>query len=499
MVSPKKDTPMLSMKDIHKSFGENKVLKGINLDIYDGDIISIIGGNGAGKSTLMKILMGIYSADKGEVYINGELKDLSTPSLAISNGIYLVPQEPLLFQNMNIFENIILGIDGDKGVLFKEVELLLLKFDWKVDLKRKAYTLSIAEQQIVEIMRGLLRKSKILILDEPTSTLTFKETKMLFELIKDLIKEGVGIFYITHRLTEVFEITNKVVVMCDGKITLSGETNSFTKQMLVDALLNNKCENNNIKFGATSEDNIIDIEKTKILEVEKYSGYGFNNLNFSVYSGEILGIAGVVGAGRTEFATTLFGIEKSISGEVYLNGKKITDRPTKDIIELGINYVPEDRYLNGIFKIIPISSNTTSCILKKISKIFINKKTENQIATKYVKNFNTKISSLKQEIGELSGGNQQKIIIGRALSSGPKVLILDEPTRGIDAGARIDVYNIIKKLKQEGVGIILISSDLDEIVELADKALVMHQGKIQENFEKDKITLDNLMKASYGI
>ncbi|MEG1339053.1 sugar ABC transporter ATP-binding protein [Cetobacterium sp.] len=499
MVSPKKDTPMLSMKDIHKSFGENKVLKGINLDIYDGDIISIIGGNGAGKSTLMKILMGIYSADKGEVYINGELKDLSTPSLAISNGIYLVPQEPLLFQNMNIFENIILGIEGDKGVLLKEVELLLLKFDWKVDLKRKAYTLSIAEQQIVEIMRGLLRKSKILILDEPTSTLTFKETKMLFELIKDLIKEGVGIFYITHRLTEVFEITNKVVVMCDGKITLSGETNSFTKQMLVDALLNNKCENNNIKFGATSEDNIIDIEKTKILEVEKYSGYGFNNLNFSVYSGEILGIAGVVGAGRTEFATTLFGIEKSISGEVYLNGKKITDRPTKDIIELGINYVPEDRYLNGIFKIIPISSNTTSCILKKISKIFINKKTENQIATKYVKNFNTKISSLKQEIGELSGGNQQKIIIGRALSSGPKVLILDEPTRGIDAGARIDVYNIIKKLKQEGVGIILISSDLDEIVELADKALVMHQGKIQENFEKDKITLDNLMKASYGI
>ncbi|MEG1098313.1 sugar ABC transporter ATP-binding protein [Cetobacterium sp.] len=499
MVSPKKDTPMLSMKDIHKSFGENKVLKGINLDIYDGDIISIIGGNGAGKSTLMKILMGIYSADKGEVYINGELKDLSTPSLAISNGIYLVPQEPLLFQNMNIFENIILGIEGDKGVLLKEVELLLLKFDWKVDLKRKAYTLSIAEQQIVEIMRGLLRKSKILILDEPTSTLTFKETKMLFELIKDLIKEGVGIFYITHRLTEVFEITNKVVVMCDGKITLSGETSSFTKQMLVDALLNNKCENNNIKFGATSEDNIIDIEKTKILEVEKYSGYGFNNLNFSVYSGEILGIAGVVGAGRTEFATTLFGIEKSISGEVYLNGKKITDRPTKDIIELGINYVPEDRYLNGIFKIIPISSNTTSCILKKISKIFINKKTENQIATKYVKNFNTKISSLKQEIGELSGGNQQKIIIGRALSSGPKVLILDEPTRGIDAGARIDVYNIIKKLKQEGVGIILISSDLDEIVELADKALVMHQGKIQENFEKDKITLDNLMKASYGI
>lgn len=501
MLSSKENTPMLSIKEVHKSFGENKVLKGIDLEIYKGDVISIIGGNGAGKSTLMKILMGIYDADCGKIFINGKLINLSTPSLAISNGIYLVPQEPMLFQNMSIFENIIIGIIGDKNILLEKVDVLTKKFDWKVDLKRKAYTLSIAEQQIVEILRGLLRKSKILILDEPTSTLTFKETKLLFEIIEDLKKDGVGIFYITHRLSEVFQITNKVVVMCDGKITLSGKTENFTKEMLVNALLNNKKDRcyEKLNFGALGKDKIIELEKNKILEVKNYSGYGFTDLNFSAYSGEILGIAGVIGAGRTEFATTLFGMDKVLKGDVYLEGKNITGKTTKEIIMLGINYVPEDRYLNGIFKIIPISINTTSSILGKISRVFINKKIEKQVASKYINDFNTKITSLTQEIGELSGGNQQKVIIGRALSTNPKILILDEPTRGIDAGARIDVYNIIKKLKEEGVGIILISSDLDEIVELADKAIVMNQGKIEKKFLKSEICLDNLMKASYGI
>ncbi len=501
MLSSKENIPMLSIKEVHKSFGENKVLKGIDLEIYNGDVISIIGGNGAGKSTLMKILMGIYGADQGEICINGKLVNLSTPSLAILNGIYLVPQEPMLFQNMSILENIIIGIVGDKNALLEEVNILTKKFDWKVDLKRKAYTLSIAEQQIVEILRGLLRKSKILILDEPTSTLTFKETKLLFEMIKDLKKDGVGIFYITHRLSEVFQITNKVVVMCDGKITLNGKTDDFTKEMLVNALLNNKKDKSDeeLKFGALEKDKIIELEKNKILEVKNYSGYGFSNLNFSAYSGEILGIAGVIGAGRTEFATTLFGMDKVLEGYIYLEGKNITGKTPKEIIKMGINYVPEDRYLNGIFKIIPISINTTSSILREISKVFINKKIEKQVASKYINDFNTKITSLAQEIGELSGGNQQKVIIGRALSTSPKILILDEPTRGIDAGARIDVYNIIKKLKEEGVGIILISSDLDEIVELADKAIVMNQGKIEKKFLKDEICLDNLMKASYGI
>lgn len=501
MLSSKENIPMLSIKEVHKSFGENKVLKGIDLEIYNGDVISIIGGNGAGKSTLMKILMGIYGADQGEICINGKLVNLSTPSLAILNGIYLVPQEPMLFQNMSILENIIIGIVGDKNALLEEVNTLTKKFDWKVDLKRKAYTLSIAEQQIVEILRGLLRKSKILILDEPTSTLTFKETKLLFEMIKDLKKDGVGIFYITHRLSEVFQITNKVVVMCDGKITLNGKTDDFTKEMLVNALLNNKKDKSDeeLKFGALEKDKIIELEKNKILEVKNYSGYGFSNLNFSAYSGEILGIAGVIGAGRTEFATTLFGMDKVLEGSIYLEGKNITGKTPKEIIKMGINYVPEDRYLNGIFKIIPISINTTSSILREISKVFINKKIEKQVASKYINDFNTKITSLAQEIGELSGGNQQKVIIGRALSTSPKILILDEPTRGIDAGARIDVYNIIKKLKEEGVGIILISSDLDEIVELADKAIVMNQGKIEKKFLKDEICLDNLMKASYGI
>lgn len=492
-----KDYPILSVKDIYKSFGDNKVLKGINLDIYQGDVMSIIGGNGAGKSTLMKILMGIYTADSGEIRINGEKIDLSNPVLAIMNGIYLVPQEPMLFQNMSIYENIVIGLEDNKTNLHAEVKELLKKFDWKIDVRRKAFTLSIAEQQLVEILRGLLRKSKILILDEPTSTLTFRETKMLFEVIEDLRKAGIAIFYITHRLTEVFQITNKVVVMRDGKITLSGDTKDFTKEKLVESLI--KTDHPDICACKNEECTDTPIEKKELLRVEEYSGNGFKNLNFSVFSGEIVGIAGVIGAGRTEFATTLFGIDKPISGKVYLEGKDITGKKTNAIIEEGINYVPEDRFLNGIFKISSISANATSCILKKKLGIFIDKKLEEDISNEYIECFRTKISSLSQEIGELSGGNQQKVIIGRAMSTDPKVLVLDEPTRGIDAGARIDVYNIIKKLKRKGVGIILISSDLDEVMELADRVIVMYQGKIEKKFCKEKICIDSLMKAAYGI
>lgn len=497
MLSSNIEVPVLSIKSIYKSFGENKVLKGIDLDIYKGDIISIIGGNGAGKSTLMKILMGIYSMDSGEISINGKITDISTPSKAISNGIYLVPQEPLLFQNMSIFENIIIGISEEIETLKKEVNLLLKKFDWKTDLKRKAYTLSIAEQQIVEIFRGLLRKSKILILDEPTSSLTFKESKMLFELVEDLKKDGISIFYITHRLNEVFEITNKIVVMRDGIITLNGNTIEFKKQDLIDALLDKKSLTDN-KNNSCSTYESKNIQKEIILQVQDFSGYGFENLNFEAYSGEILGIAGVVGAGRTEFATTLLGLDKSTGGQVLFQGKNILGKGTKDIIDLGLNYVPEDRFLNGIFKISSISMNSTPCILHKISKLFLNTKLENEISLKYVNDFNTKITDLSQEVGDLSGGNQQKVVIGKVLASNPKLLILDEPTRGIDAGARIDVYKIINTLKENGVGIILLSSDLDEIVELSDKALVMYQGKINKNFSKENINLESLMSASYG-
>lgn len=490
--------PMISIRNVYKSFASNAVLKGINLDVMKGDVVALIGGNGAGKSTLMKIIMGIHPQDKGEIFINGKKVHLNKPSAALANGIYLVPQEPMLFPNMTVEENIILGFNERQGDLRNRLVKLIEKLGWKLKLERRADTLSIAEQQLVEILRGLLRNTKILILDEPTSALTFHETKSLFKIITDLHNNGISIFYITHRLSEVFEIATHVAIMRDGKITLNGPVNEFDKEILIKGLLPENSSSVNIK----SEKHGNDIDYTNlepVFEAKSYSGYGFENINLKIYPGEILGVAGVVGAGRTEFATTVFGIDESTGGQVFLNGKNITGKKTRKIIDLGLNYVPEDRHLNGIFNISDIIVNTTSAKVHTISKFFLNSKAEKNITQKYMENFHTKATGQDQLIGSLSGGNQQKVVIARALTTDPKLIILDEPTRGVDAGARSDVYAIINLLKQQGVAILLISSDLEEIVELSDRAITMFQGKINHIFDKKQINLDNLMAASFGV
>ena len=494
----KNNAPMISIRNVCKSFASNAVLKGISLDVAKGDIVALIGGNGAGKSTLMKIIMGIYMQDKGEIFIEGEKVNLTRPSVALALGIYLVPQEPMLFPNMTVEENIIIGFNETQSELHNRLVDLLEQLGWELKLERKADTLSIAEQQLAEILRGLLRNSRILILDEPTSALTFNETKSLFKLVTDLHNKGISIFYITHRLSEVFEIATHVAIMRDGVITLNGPVADFTKQMLVKGLL--PPSNKTAEAKSEAEATIIDYQNLKpVFQTKNFCGYGFTNISIEVYPGEVLGVAGVVGAGRTEFATTVFGMDECTGGKVYLSGEDITGKKTRHIIDCGLNYVPEDRHLNGIFKISDILVNTTSAKLNKISKIFLNKKAEEEITQKYINDFRTKVTGQSQLIGSLSGGNQQKVVIARALSTEPKVVILDEPTRGIDAGARGEVYSIINQLKKKGVAVLLISSDLEEIVELSDRAVTMFQGKINYTFDKSHINLDNLMAASFGV
>lgn len=492
-------TPLVSLHGIVKSFSDNPVLRGVSMDMYPGEVISLIGGNGAGKSTLMKILMGIYTLDAGEICINGESVILSNPKVALQKGIYLVPQEPMLFPNMTVEENVLMGFDGNKSELKNKLIALMEKLGWTISLDRAAETLSIAEQQLIEILRGLLRESKILILDEPTSSLTFNEINSLFKVIKDLKSKGIGMFYITHRLTEVFEIASHVVVLRDGEVALSGPVEEFTKEMLIKGLLpSNSCGKVVKQCNFVPSD--INYENTEpAMVVKKLTGYGFNDISLEVYPGEILGIAGVVGAGRTELAEAIFGIGEILSGEVHLNGENITGLKTDKIIEKGLNYVPEDRHLNGIFDITDVMSNLTSSSLKWLSKIFINIKKERQITKRYIDDFSIKVTGQEQLLSSLSGGNQQKVVIGRILATSPKVIILDEPTRGIDAGARGDVYKIINKLKAEGLGVLLISSDLEEIVELCDRAEIVYCGAIKDRFNRNKITLENLMAASFGV
>lgn len=492
---PKKT--LLECKEIVKSFGDNHVLKGINMSLREGEVTAIIGGNGAGKSTLMKIIMGIYRADDGELVIHGNSFKSITPSQALSNGIYLVPQEPMLFKNMTVLENILIGLDGNKHTLKNNLKDILTELKWEIGLERKADTLTIAEQQLVEILKGLIRKAKILILDEPTSSLTFNETETLFVLIEKLKREGVGIIYITHRLTEVFKIGTDIIIMRDGIISLDGKADQFTNEMLIQALLPDGAELST--FANKGETAGAFLNNPIVLKVENFSGNGFKDINFEVHSGEILGLAGVVGAGRTELAETIFGKDEVHSGKVILGNTDITGKSTNEVIHLGLNYVPEDRFKNGIFKISDLGMNITASSLQAVGKYFIDSTREQELYDYFKKLFNIKSMSKEDEIGSLSGGNQQKVVIAKAIATMPKLLILDEPTRGIDAGARGDVYKIIHQLKQRGLAIIMISSDMEEVVQLSDRAITMYHGRMNAEYLGKEITQENLMSSSFGL
>ncbi|WP_231782287.1 MULTISPECIES: sugar ABC transporter ATP-binding protein [Olsenella] len=490
---------LLSVQNIYKSFGSNEVLKGISLDLCESQVLALIGGNGAGKSTLMKIIMGIYSADSGEITIAGKKVDISNPKAALEHSIYMVPQEPMLFPNMTVRENVVIGFDEGASELESRLKSVMAEIGWSLDLDCKASTLSIAEQGMVEILRGLMRNPKVLILDEPTSALTFDEVQSLLACVEELQKKGIGIIYITHRLSEVFEIGTTVAILRDGIVTTQGNVFEFTRDDLVRGLLPEDASVD----GATTGDSAceIDYSQEPVLRVRDFSGYGFSDVSFDIYPGEIVGLAGVVGAGRTEMATTIFGRDKVLGGSVTLNGQDITGRKTRQVISMGLNYVPEDRFNDGLYRIRGVAENTTSALLSssRMGRFFLNSKEEERVSQSYVDRFRTKVTGLDQEVGGLSGGNQQKTVIGRAFSTSPKVVILDEPTRGIDAAARGDVYAVLQELRDTGVSILLISSDMEEIVELSDRALVMYQGRIVQEFGKDQIVQENLTAAAFGV
>ena len=486
---------LVRLENIRKSFNRNTVLEGISLELNESEVISIIGGNGAGKSTLMKILTGIYKADEGIIEINGERADHLNPFAAHERGIYLVPQEPLLFPNMTVEQNLTIGFSKDKNEVREESVKLIKELGWNIDLNRFAATLSIAEQQQLEIIKGLLRKSKVLILDEPTSTLTFSETESLFQVIEQLRNSGVGIFYITHRLNEVFQISTHAVILRDGKVTLKGRIDEFTKEMLIQGLLPAGNENHyEDKFERRRSNHE---GEEPILKVENIVGDGFKNISFEVYKGEVVGLAGLVGAGRTEIAEAIYGINSIQSGKVYLDGKDITKLSVNETVDTGLAYIPEDRFLNGIFSIGSVRNNITSQMIKRHG-IFTKKKLEKQVANQYIDRLRIKVSSPEDEIKSLSGGNQQKAVIARALSMNPKLIIMDEPTRGIDAAARGDIYSIISELKNQGFSILLISSDLEEIQRISDRIYAVYQGTCNVCLTLDEINAVNVMKAAFG-
>ncbi|OUB89804.1 MULTISPECIES: sugar ABC transporter ATP-binding protein [Bacillus cereus group] len=485
--------PLLQVKKMSKSFSNQLVLKEVNLQVECGDIYALVGGNGAGKSTLMKILTGLNSYDSGEMYVKGMRKQFSNPSEAHRNSMYLIPQEPLIFPHMTIEENICIGLKGKKKELKVKIKQLINSLGWGIDLKELGGSLSVAQQQLVEIVRGLIREAEILILDEPTSTLTTHEMKNLFVLMKSLQEKGIGMIYITHRFPEIFEIANKVAILRDGMIVSQGDVCDYTYDMLMEGLL---------PKGYKQEEKREIVRKSKetkkILEVTDVTSHAFENISFTVHTGEIVGIAGIVGSGRTELAEAIFGLKSIKSGSILLEGKSIDSYSLHKRLSEGLVYVPEDRARNGIFSIASVKENMTAASLHQNSRFFINQEKESALVKSYIEQFRIVARSMDEVLASLSGGNQQKVVLAKYLACNPKIIILDEPTRGIDAKARLEVYETIEKMKREGLAILLISSDIEEIVQLVNRVYVMRNGQFVSHLEKEQINVEEVTRLAYG-
>lgn len=483
---------LLELNNIWKVFDGVPVLKGLDISLKKGEIHAILGGNGSGKSTLMKIISGTYQCDNGSIkYLDKEV-NFTRPYQAHRQGIYLVPQEPKIFPYMSILENITIGLSKVNGDIIDKVKIIADRIDFKVSLREDAGKLTIANQQLVEIIRGLIRDSKVLILDEPTSTLTVKEVKSLFDIVRPLLKNDIGVFFISHRINEIFDFSDRISVLRDGNIVLSGKTSDFHSIDLIKAMIGNS------DYNISQNINYYNIGKV-VLSVHNLSSEIFKNISFDVRESETLGIAGIVGAGRTELASAIVGLEPYHSGEVIMEGKKLYPCDAKSAREAKISYIPEDRHKFGIFLDIPFYETITSEILKQISKVFLNKKQEKEIAKKYVDELKIKVLNYEQNSRMLSGGNQQKVVISKILTTVPKVVILDEPTRGVDAKAREDIFQIVGDLKKKGAAVILISSDLEEVINNSDRIIVIHSGEINLELDKKDFSIEVITQASFGV
>lgn len=491
--------PLLELKDIDKSFPGVKALSGATLRIYPGRVMALVGENGAGKSTLMKVLTGIYKKDAGEVIYQGESCTFNGPKSSQEAGIGIIHQELNLIPELTIAENIFLGreftrafgaIDWKK--MYAEADKLLARLNLAYSSHRLVSELSIGDQQMVEIAKVLSFGSKVIIMDEPTDALTDTETESLFSVIRELRDQGCGIVYISHRLKEIFEICDDVTVLRDGQFIGEKPVASLKEDTLIEMMVGRKLEDQYPRIN-------IPQGKTK-LNVINLSGEDVHDVSFSLHESEILGISGLMGAGRTELMKIIYGALPKTNGTVELDGKPCQIKKPAEGLEQGIVYISEDRKRDGLVLGMSVKENMSLTALRYFSRgmVVLNHKEEQLTVGDFIKLFNIKTPSMDQTIGFLSGGNQQKVAIARGLMTRPKVLILDEPTRGVDVGAKKEIYQLINKFKQEGLSIILISSEMPEVMGMSDRILVMHEGRISGEFSAHNVTQEMLMAAAVG-
>lgn len=494
--------PLLEMVDISKSFFGVKALKNINIKAYPGKVLALLGENGAGKSTLMKILCGLYNKDTGKILIEGNEVNISGIKSAEGFGITIIHQELSLLPNMTVYENIFLANEKTNGFfkklnkseMKKQSSEMLKRIGCNVDPEMMVDKISVGEMQMIEIIKAVSKHSKIIIMDEPTTALTDVETQKLFEVIKKLKSEGIAIIYISHRLDEIFQICDDVTVLRDGNHIGNAKVTDVTKDKLISMMVGRELAEQ-FPYRKAELGNVV-------LKVENLSWKDkVRNVSFEVNSGEIIGFSGLMGSGRTETAKLIFGELKKSKGDIYIDGELVKINSPQAAIKNGLAYLSEDRKKEGLVLGMTVGNNMTLCNLKKYEKAAfrLNKKQENDHILEYIKKLSVKTTGIYQKIKHLSGGNQQKVIIAKWIMLSPKVLIVDEPTRGIDVGAKKEIYDVLNELKKMGKAIILISSDMPEIVGISDRVVVMHEGRITGELKREAANQENIMKLAVGI
>lgn len=485
---------VLKMQGIKKYFPGVKALDGVDFDLRRGEIHALLGENGAGKSTLIKVLTGIYTMDEGSLFINGEEVRMKGIKESREKHIAAIHQEICLVPYISVARNIYLGRElktklgfmDDKTMIEKTQELLdSLGMDINAEKEVKEYT--IAQQQLIEVAKALALDAEILLMDEPTSSLTDSEVKKLFEIIRRLKEKGTSIIYISHRMEELFELSDRVTVLRDGQYIATFETTKTTKDELVASMVGRQMTDFYVKDSVPSDE--------IALEVKNLTRHGiFEDISFDVKKGEILGVSGIVGSGRSEVARAIVGIDQKDNGNLLLYGEPLNISKPRDSIDAGIVLIPENRKEEGLVLQNSVRFNTTLAVLKDFIKfISYNAKKENDIVEKYANAMKIRTPHYEQMLLNLSGGNQQKVVIAKWLATQPKVLIMDEPTRGVDVAAKAEIYTIMNELAGKGISIIMISSDLPEVINMSDRVLVMREGKLAGILSREEVSQERIM------
>jgi rhamnose transport system ATP-binding protein len=493
--------PILTLKDIHKHFPGVHALKGVQFDMHAGEVHALVGENGAGKSTLIKTVSGVYHPSSGEIILDGQSIIFNSPREAQQHGIATIYQELGLYPELSVAENIFMGhapqrklgpfniIDWQK-MEQRSVEILADLNIHDLDVRRQVGTLTVGNRQRVEIAKALSLNARILIMDEPTAALTGGDAERLFGIVRLLRERGVGIVYISHRLNEVFQLADRVTVLRDGEYIDTQRVSDTTESELISKMVGRTIDNLFPKVEAEIGDVILEVSNLQ-------HGQTTQDISFHVRAGEIVGMAGLVGAGRSETAQVVFGITPAQGGEIKVDGKSVTIRRPGDAIKNGIAYVPEDRGTQGLIREMTLCENSSMAVLDSVSSAsFIQHKKEQELAVNNVQQLGIRAYSIEQTANKLSGGNQQKVVVGKWLASHPRLLIMDEPTRGIDVGAKAEIHRRMSQLAaDQGIGILMISSELPEILGMSDRILVMREGRMVAEFSREEANQEVVARA----